>query len=298
MACMSGPLVAFPSLAEQAEVDCVRHRGEGPRVFGCGGWGARLLLNGPFMDMRTEQLTPGVSRQQQSRASTVAASSRCGVAIASLLVGVGWSGSAAAMPPNGTPSTHVEGPAPITPSVVPQRQSYAGLLGTAYLVAPVLALAVGATLAQLEVDDTYAVLGGVSMFLLPAAVHIGYGNEPHGPFSFFALGAVTTVGIVVGGFIGLGIDSASCRPEEDSEGCDFAGLNGLVAGALIGALLGYTAYAVYDVGSNASVAGTEPTPSPRASLQPWLRPLSAPRSLVSQGSSTWDGFQLGATLRM
>jgi hypothetical protein len=254
------------------------------------------------MVMRTEEVMSGVSRQQQLGRRSVAARSRRRVvipslvSIASLAVGGGWCSSAAAMPPNGTPSTHAEVPVPSAP-FSPPPQTYSGLLGGAYIVAPVLALAVGGALAELEVDDTYAVLGGISMFMLPAAVHIGYGNEPHGPLSFLALGAVTVVGIAVGGFVGFGIDYAGC-PEDDSDHCDFAGITGLVVGALVGGVAGYTVYAAYDVSSNASVPSEPPAPTQRASLQPWLRPLAAPRSFVSEGSTTWDGFQLGATLRM
>jgi hypothetical protein len=36
---------------------------------------------------------------------------------------------------------------------------------------------------------------------------------------------------------------------------DFAGLSGLIVGSVLGGLTGYTAYAAYDLSSNASVLG-------------------------------------------
>jgi hypothetical protein len=180
---------------------------------------------------------------------------------------------------------------------VPQRQSYALLLGTTYVAAPFLALAVGGGLAELEADDTVAVLGGASMFLLPAIVHIAHGNDPHGALSFLELAGSTALGTLVGGVAGYAIGSAGC-PDHDSEECDFAGLPGLIVGSLLGGLTGYTAYAVYDVSSNASVLRETSRASPSVSLQLWLQPLAGRRSRASEPSRSVDGLQLGATLHL
>jgi hypothetical protein len=218
--------------------------------------------------------------------------------VAWVLAGLAWSGSAGAVVPNETVSTSAEPPpAEITPWMVPRREDYSFMLGTTYVLAPVLALAVGGVLSKLEVDDTVAVLGGMSMFVLPAVVHIAHGNNPHGALSFFSLAGVTGLGILAGGITGYIISSSSCS-DHDSEECDLAGLPGLIVGSLVGGVVGYTAYAVYDVSSNASVVRRVPPPDPEASLQFWFSPMPARRGVASGSSSTWEGLQFGATLRM
>jgi hypothetical protein len=234
----------------------------------------------------------GVSRQQHFGTQSVAAGARGAVALGSFVVGICWATAAGAAAPD------ADAPRPaIAPLAVPQRQSYSLLLGSAYVAAPLLALAVGGGLAELEADDTVAVLGGASMFLLPAIVHIAHGNDPHGALSFLEVAGSTGLGALVGGVVGYTISYASC-PEHDSERCDFAGLPGLFVGSLLGGVTGYTAYAVYDVSSNASVLGAARRPSPAVSLQLWLQPLPARRSLASEVHRSMDGLQLGATLRM
>jgi hypothetical protein len=185
----------------------------------------------------------------------------------------------------------------MAPYAAPPQKNYAALLGTAYVLTPFLALAVGGGLSELEADDTLAVLGGVSMFLLPPMVHIVHGNHPHGALSFLEIAGATGLGILVGGSVGYAIGYAGCE-DHDSDQCDFAGLPGLVAGAALGGLAGYTTYAIYDVASNASVPERANPASPEASLQLWMLPLTGRRSVASDASRSVDGVQLGATLRM
>jgi hypothetical protein len=262
---------------------------------------------------RQEKMS-GVSSQQHFRTSTVATGARRCIALASFVAGLSWSAAAGAVVPDETgaagtgaadtsaadtaPAHTDHAPAPaMAPYAAPPRQNYAALLGTAYVLTPFLALGVGGGLAEMEADDTVAVLGGISMFLLPAIVHMAHGNHPHGALSFLEVAGATGLGILVGGSVGYAIGYAGCS-DHDSEECDFAGLPGLVAGAALGGLAGYTTYAIYDVASNASVPERARPASPEASLQLWMLPLSRPRSLASEASRSVDGVQLGATLRM
>lgn len=171
------------------------------------------------------------------------------------------------------------------------------LLGTSYVLAPLLALAVGGGMAKLEADDTVAVLGGASMFLWPAIVHLAHGNNPHAALSVLELAGATALGTFVGGGMGYAIGYASC-PDHGSDACDFAGLPGLIAGSLLGGVASYTAYAIYDVSTSASVLGEARPPSPHASLQLWMQPLPGRRAVAGEASRAMDGFLLGATLRM
>jgi hypothetical protein len=230
------------------------------------------------------------------------------MALASFVAAIGGPTTAAAVVPNDTAAGDAAAgdaaagdaaaPAPaMAPYVAPPRQSYSFLLGGAYVLTPLLALAVGGGLAEMEADDTVAVLGGASMFLLPAIVHIANGNNPHGPLSFLEMAGATALGTFLGGGLGYAIDYAGC-PEHDSEECDFAGVTGLFVGAFLGGLTGYTTYAIYDVASNASVPGRASPATPEASLQLWMQPVVGRRSVTSEASSAVDGVQVGAALRM
>jgi len=174
----------------------------------------------------------------------------------------------------------------------PQRQDYSLLLGASYALAPFLALGIGGGLSKLGVDDALAVLGGTSMFLLPAVVHGAKGNGAHAPLAFFATAGSTLLGAFVAGGIGYFIGYSRC-PDHDSEECDFAGMNEMVVGALLGGVVGYTAYAVADVVNNASVVREEPQRPPEAALQLWLRPQASRQRL--DANARWDGLQLGVT---
>lgn len=174
--------------------------------------------------------------------------------------------------------------------VSPEREDYSLLLGTSYVLAPLLALGMGGGLSELEVDDTVAVLAGSSMFVLPAVVHAARGNGGQAFPSFMAMAGTTGLGVLLGGAIGYFIGYAGC-PDHDSEECDLAGLTELYAGALVGGVVGYTTYAIVDVSSNAAVVREKPRRPPEAALQFWLRPWASPRR--GDAVSRWDGLQLG-----
>jgi hypothetical protein len=101
---------------------------------------------------------------------------------------------------------------------------------------------------------------------------------------------------VLAGGIGYVIGNQGC-PDHDSEECDFAGFNGLMLGAVLGSVAGYTTYAIVDVASNASVLREKPL-RPTAALQFWLRPQASRERQRADNGVRWDGLQLGVTWRL
>jgi len=185
----------------------------------------------------------------------------------------------------------------VSTSAPTEGESYRGLLTASYVMAPLLAAGVGGILSGLEVDDSLAVIGATSMFLAPAVVHMSHGNTTQGPVSFILLGLSTGAGLVLGSITGYMIESSGCDPSEDSDSCDFAGLNGLVWGGLIGSVVGYTGFAIYDVSEN----GAEPldeSATEHARVELWLSPVTAPKRSRTEATPVFDGVQLGARLVM
>ena len=178
-----------------------------------------------------------------------------------------------------------------------EGESYRGALTASYVMAPLLALGVGGLLSGMEADDTWAVLGGTAMFLAPAAVHMGNGNVAQGPLSFLLLAGSTGAGMLLGGLTGYYVDAADCDPDQDSDSCDFAGFAGLVVGTLIGGVVGYTGFAIYDVSENGAVPLDE-SATDHARLELWLSPVAAPQRSRVDASSPFAGVQLGARLVM
>jgi hypothetical protein len=227
---------------------------------------------------------PGVSLKQHFARRPVVLPSRCRrAALCALLVTCGASASAAAA---AAPE--------IAPLVSPRRHEYSLLLGASYVLAPFLALGVGGGLSRLGVGDTLAVLSGTSMFLLPAVVHAANGNGEHAPLAFFATAGTTLLGAFVGGGVGYFIGYSRC-PDHDSEECDLAGMNELVVGALLGGVVGYSAYAIADVVHHASVVREKPQRPPEAALSFWLRPRASRERRQADAGARWDGLQLGVT---
>jgi hypothetical protein len=248
---------------------------------------------------------PSVSYHPHLSAHVVVARSRPVAALA-LLLGLGaWPLEARGAAPDAAV-------APVSQHAVsqhavpaePREESYRDLLTLSYVLAPFLALGVGHTLAELEAEDGVAVLAATTMFFTPAAVHMAHGNVGHGPLAFLGMAGSTAAGMFLGGFVGYNIDSQlSCDPAEDSDGCDFAGINGLIFGALIGGVTGYTGFAIYDVLDNGAVAvdavAIDRGPSTdRASLHLWLSPLPAAKVERTESTSPFGGALIGATLQM
>jgi hypothetical protein len=228
---------------------------------------------------------------------TVVERSRGSALLLALVLVGGWPRRVSAAP---LESARLE-PAPAAaasapPAIVePERQNYQLLLATSYVLGPLLALGVGGGLSKLELDDTLAVVGGGLMFLLPATVHIAHGNGGHGAASFGELFTLTALSAVAAGGVGFIIADAACSSDGDE--CDLAGLEGLVYGGLLGALAGYTGYAIYDVSQNAFALG-EKVPSADATLRLWIGPASTERHGSAAASNPWTGFQLGARLEL
>jgi hypothetical protein len=232
-----------------------------------------------------------VSHRLQSSAHVVARSR--GAAFGLLAALASWPCEAAAQGP-----VVAAAPAPQHEEPAAREESYRGLLTTSYVLAPFLAIGVGHMLAEAEAEDAVAAIGAGTMFLVPAGVHMAHGNVANGPLSFFGIVGSTGVSLLLGGFIGYNLGALGCDPAEDSEGCDFAGLNGLVAGALLGGVSGYTAFAIYDVMANGAVALDEAPPADHASLGLWLRPLPAAKNERAEVTAPFGGLQIGATLQM
>lgn len=188
---------------------------------------------------------------------------------------------------------------PDAPPANPNRTDYGLLLGATYALTPFIALATGGGLFELTRNDEIAVFGGLSMSLLPAAVHMAHGNVEHGALSFISMVGVTGASLLAGGLIGGIISSSTCE-SDSSDGCDFSALGGIIYGSLIGGVLGYTGYAIYDVSTNAWVE-TPSDPGEQqssTSLGFWVRPLPAARAVGADTARGFDGVMIGAALQM
>lgn len=248
---------------------------------------------------------PSVLNPPRLPAHAVVSHSRPPAAALGLLLALGsWSLEARAAPaavgmnrvqPDPPAAAPAPPPEPVTP---PREESYRGLLTASYVLAPLAALGVGHMLSEAEADDTLAVLGAGSMFFAPAAVHMANGNVGHGPLAFLGLAASTGVGTLLGGVVGYNLALTDCDPDEDSDGCTFAGLGGLILGAVLGGVTGYTGFAIYDVSANGAVTIEEEPPAGHASLQLWLSPLPAVKREQPGASGPFGGLQIGATLQM
>lgn len=232
---------------------------------------------------------PGVFERLQIVARSVALRSQVGAAVLSLAALCSL-----ARPAYAEGASSGSSPPAIRPASKPERTSYGTLLAASYVAAPPLAIAAGAGLFELTGDDTLSVLGGGLMFLLPASVHIAHGNG-RGVASAFEMIAVTAAGVLVGGATGFIIDRETCS-NPDGEECDLAGLNGIIYGGLLGGLLGYVGYAIYDVSENASVV-TEKGASGGSSWHVWVTPLASRRREMSGTNGAWNGVELRAALQ-
>ena len=242
---------------------------------------------------------PSVSDRPQLAARAVAPYSRAGAVGLALI----WPSTAVAAPETDDEPAAVSAepvPAkssPIRPLTVPDHESYRVLLSVSYALAPFAAVGLGHALSRNGSGDTAAGVGVGLGFFIPAVVHMAHGKPGHGVISFIELAGLTGVGVVVGGGIGGIISQAGCDPEEDSEGCDFAAFPGLAYGAVIGGVLAYTGFAIYDVLANGDVLHARDS-ADAASLRLSFSPLPASRDVRADQQPAWGGVWLGATLQM
>jgi hypothetical protein len=168
-----------------------------------------------------------------------------------------------------------------------------------YVAAPLVAFAVGTGVSQLTNEEAVLIPVVGSLFMLPAVVHMAHGKVGHGLLSALELGGLTFAGVLAGGLVGGLITQRECGPDENSDYCDFSALPGLIGGALVGGIAGYTAFAIYDVSVNSEVlVGETRDDEQGASVQLWLAPVPAPHRTGGDASPKWSGLWMGATLQL
>jgi hypothetical protein len=176
-----------------------------------------------------------------------------------------------------------------------EAETYEASLAGAYLMAPLLALGVGAALFEVTDSDTAAVAGGALAFLTPAAVHLYHGASDQAGVSFGSMLGLTLLGTVLGGATGYIVGDAGCDDELESD-CDLAWIGPTIVGIFGGGVAGYIGNAIYDVSSNAVVPSAAP---PKAgSVKLWLAPTRAATESESKsaGAGALSGLKLGATV--
>lgn len=172
----------------------------------------------------------------------------------------------------------------------PAAADYSTSLTLGYVLAPLLALPVGAGLFELTQNDAVAVVGaGLAVVAVPVSIHV-YNDEPgRGGASALLLPLVTLGAAAAGGFLGVLIGTAGCA---DASDCELnGGIHGGIAGSSIGGLVGYVGYAIYDVSANSSSVEARPA---AGSLRAWALPLVTRRELAPGAAETRvEGATLG-----
>jgi hypothetical protein len=259
------------------------------------------------MGKNRRESAQGVSIQPRSPAHPVVEHSRLGQrSIASLFALLAlWPGSAAAVESGARAGTSaadraipeqtkraesgqlVELPPPV------EAETYEASLAGAYLVAPLLALGVGAALFEVSDSDTVAVAGGALAFLTPAAVHVYHGASEQAGVSFGSMLGFTLLGTVLGGTTGYIVGDAGCDDELESD-CDLAWIGPTIIGIFAGGVAGYIGNAIYDVSSNAVAPGAPPRTA--GSVKLWLAPTRAAVESKPPGAGALSGLKVGATV--
>jgi hypothetical protein len=241
-----------------------------------------------------------VSPAQQSRAPAVVRHSRLGLAIAGLWLSLhpvaaradGYAPTASRKRTvvSSAPKERAEKSAEERP---PATGDYGAALGAAYLVAPLLALAVGAGVSGLSGEDGVAVLSGCSMFLLPSMVHAANGESGRAAAAVGTMTLFTGLGVLGGGALGYASGAATC--DEETSDCDFAWLGLMIVGALLGGVVGYTANAVVDTEANSDLSGEQDREN-SVSITPWVMPIAEPPNSREGTGRGFSGASLGATI--
>ena len=186
--------------------------------------------------------------------------------------------------------------------------SYWPWQGGAYLVAPFLALGLGAATFELTQNEVLTDVAAGIGFLLPASVHTAHREPERGLVSIG-----TMVGFSLGGavaFGGLGLAVARSTDCEDRD-CD---VTYPLFGALFGLGAGYIANAVYDTVAHTSLPATS-THVEQGKLSPvlpvswsfWATPILSPGLVVSKAPDAIlpaklglpvNGIEIGASLSL
>jgi hypothetical protein len=212
------------------------------------------------------------------------------LAASSLVLGSS-AAAAAAAPPLAPPA-----------AATPAEGSYPGTLTVAYVAAPLLALAIGGALSEVEASDEVAVALAGTMFLAPMGVHLYHRADERAALSLLSMIGLTLGGTLVGAGAGYLENQLSCDPAQDSE-CQDRGIGTTIAGAVIGSMVGYVASAVLDVSLRSSAPETDLS---AATAQIWIAPArsatrSAELAVTGRGAGRaplGDGILIGVTLRL
>jgi hypothetical protein len=117
------------------------------------------------------------------------------------------------------------------------RESYGGVLGLSYLLAPLVAIG---TVAAAESP------AGLVFLLTPPAVHLAYGNTEGAGVALLGMLASTGLGGFIGAGVGFGVVGAATEGSSSRDHYFAPELVGAILGAILGASVGYTAWAIVD----------------------------------------------------
>jgi hypothetical protein len=176
--------------------------------------------------------------------------------------------------------------------------SYTGMLAGSYVLGPLLGLAVGGALSEVEAPDGVAVLAATPMFLMPMAVHFAHGQETRAAVSLGGMAGGTLGGAIVGGLVGYAENRISCDPEQESD-CDMRGLDVIIPAIAIGAVAGYVTAGVLDVVFQSSAPQAAEQAPGDGAAQLWLVPVArTAREPAARRAAAVDGVLVGLTLRL
>lgn len=153
---------------------------------------------------------------------------------------------------------------------LPDSGSYSLALGLGYAVPPVLFGSLVYISATNDTDDLTAPLiyaGLISMFVVPAGVHVAYRNGPGAARAAFASLASTALLGFLGGTVFSGASDCSGSDDGLCNGLNFAG------GAVLGGTLGYASWAIIDTAFLAHRPVADAPPPSGLQLTPTIAPI-------------------------
>jgi hypothetical protein len=153
--------------------------------------------------------------------------------------------------PAGAPGSAVQAsPVPTSPvpgsPAVGEPAGYAALLGSTYMVAPVLALVTWRGLAPILPGSAALGAAAALLLLLPPLIHVAQGATARGGRALASLLGYTVLGSAGGALLGRTLANLACSEQTHDE-CGLSLLAGLLLGAVAGGLLGYSVHGVQQV---------------------------------------------------